>query len=143
MMKYDITVKGLAKATFWVGDDEVDCLDEEINELDGLDCDEFLSEYFYDVSASSVLSGGWMHFKYESGELFTYTVYESNRELSQVELDELAKYTQGQWSDGIGENFEQQPQFLENSNKEIFVSAWYRGQKLETYQERQRDAHLE
>ncbi len=44
------------------------------------------------------------------------------------ELEILPDYTQGQWSDGIGEGFEQSP-CAEENGEEIFVSPWFRGQK--------------
>jgi hypothetical protein len=52
--------------------------------------------------------GGSLHLVYrrEANQLWVVTEYSSKRELSPTELEFLADYTTGQWSDGIGENFE-------------------------------------
>lgn len=44
-------------------------------------------------------------------------------------LEELKDYTQGQWSDGIGEGFEQFS-YKEIDGEEIYISPWYHGQKI-------------
>jgi hypothetical protein len=49
-------------------------------------------------------------------------------ELTDEEIDRLLDYTQGQWSDGIGEGFEQFPCHHEG-RKEIYLSPWYPMQK--------------
>lgn len=46
-----------------------------------------------------------MDFRFEDGKLWTYTVYETTKKLTKKDLKELGEYTQGQWSDGIGEGF--------------------------------------
>ena len=50
---------------------------------------------------------GKLRFSYkpDRNELWCVTEYRSNRGLTDEELKLLAGYTQGQWSDGIGENF--------------------------------------
>ena len=69
-----------------------------------------------------------MRFVYENDELFTVNEYISTRELTDEEMEELIDYTQGQWSDGIGESFEQRPIMV--SGDEVYISPWYRGQKV-------------
>ena len=51
--------------------------------------------------------GGKLRFSYkpEINELWCITEYRSTRRLNDEELALLAGYTEGQWSDGIGENF--------------------------------------
>tara|TARA_R110002110_G_scaffold169161_4_gene370885 strand:+ start:87 stop:473 length:387 start_codon:yes stop_codon:yes gene_type:complete len=101
-----------------------------LSTLDGVDCDDCFSDYFrYNSWMHDVLSDGYMRFEYddECNELITITEYTSNRELTEEELKEVAKYTQGQWSDGIGEGFEQFPQ------RDAYISAWYRGQVVSWY----------
>ena len=114
------------------------------SDIDGLDCDECFSDYFPldRVTAYNVLTSGFMRFEFDQAEdeLFVLTEYESSRELTPKELDELADYTQGQWSDGIGEGFEQRPCRIVGVN-EYYVSPWYRGQKLEIHQKEM--AHLD
>ena len=76
-----------------------------------------------------------MHFKLENGKLYTYTVYHSDRELTEEELKQLMDYTQGQWSDGIGEGFEQFPIMEDDEGEEVYISPWFPGQNIKIYQE--------
>ena len=103
----------------------------DVNCLNGIDCQDDFVEYM-DQEFAHKLIAGYMSFKVEDGSLYTLTEYEvSDGEiLTEDELNELASYTQGQWSDGIGEGFEQYP-CAEEGGEEIFVSPWYRKQKLE------------
>ena len=75
-----------------------------------------------------------MDFRFEDGKLWTYTVYSTKEVLTTDELQELGEYTQGQWSDGIGEGFEQFPCDYEADGAEVYLSPWYHGQKLEIKQ---------
>ena len=77
-----------------------------------------------------------MNFKFEKGKLFTYTKYTSDRELTQDELDDLLDYTTGQWSDGIGEGFEQTPCMYVDNDEEAYISPWFWGQVAEIFQEK-------
>ena len=114
---YEIIVKGKAST---------DC--PKLKELDGIDCQDNFSEYFdTDFTFKDVVTGGYMEFSYENGDLWTLTIYESSRELSKDELNELEEYTSGQWSDGIGEVFEQIPVIVDD--EEVFISPWCPEQK--------------
>lgn len=97
-------------------------------ELDGIQSYERFCDYIDDDF--DTLRGGYMHFKYEDDTLYTYTVYDSDRELTEDEEQILLDYTQGQWSDGVGEGFEQMPCAYDSDGKEIYVSAWHRGQEI-------------
>lgn len=103
---YKITVRGEAQTDY-----------ENLSELDGVDCQDCFSEYFDDTTYSNDVTGGYMHFEYEDGKLWTVTNYNSNRELTQEELDDLEDYTTGQWSDGIGEGFEQEPCYYDDEEE--------------------------
>ncbi len=122
-MSYIITVKGIASTDHF-----------NLKELDGIDCQDSFSEYFDKTSYSDVVTGGYMYFKYSEGKLWTITIYDSSRELTQEELDNIGDYTQGQWSDGIGEGFEQQSCMEDDNGEEVFISPWCRGQVLEVSQ---------
>lgn len=115
---YKIIIKGEAKT---------DC--KNLSLLDGVSCQERFSDYFDDDDFYEEISGGYMRFSYEDGKLWTITEYDSNRLLSEEELQILADYTQGQWSDGIGEGFEQEP-CLYDEDDDIYISAWFSGQEL-------------
>jgi hypothetical protein len=97
-----------------------------LGSLHGVDCDDCFSDYFHEQWMSDVVTGGYMRFEYDpvTDQLITVTEYESERMLTSTELSQLASYTQGQWSDGIGEGFEQMPQ------REAYISPWYRGQTV-------------
>lgn len=153
-MSYKITIKGEAKTS---------C--PYLEELDGIDCQDCFSEYFDgDESFAEDVSGGYMHFKYEDDKLMTYTVYTSTRELTKKEEQQLIDYTQGQWSDGIGEGFEQESchtaskpfqQYTEEEladiasgkydddpspTTEVIISPWYGGQVAVCIQEQIKEA---
>ena len=54
--------------------------------------------------------------------------------LIEKDLQELVKYTQGQWSDGIGEGFEQNPCYYDSEDNEVFISPWFYGQQVTVQQ---------
>lgn len=95
------------------------------------DCQDVFSEYFGfdEKSFSKVVTEGYMNFVIEGGELMTLTTYSSTRKLTPKELEKLKSYTQGQWSDGIGEGYEQRP-CAYNGKKEVYVSPWKPGQNI-------------
>ena len=99
--------------------------------LDGIDCQDNFSEYY---DGEIPIKGGYMDFRFEGGKLWTYTEYTSPRLLTSEELNEIADYTQGQWSDGIGEGFEQEPCLYDDDDNDAYISPWSSGQKLEVSQ---------
>ena len=115
---YKITVKGEAQTDY-----------ENLKELDGVDCQDNFAEYFdSDATYADAIKAGYMDFRFENGKLFTYTDYTSERELTPSELEDLKDYTCGQWSDGIGEGFEQYPCKYDD-DEEVYVSPWFFGQE--------------
>jgi hypothetical protein len=118
---YKITIKGEAFTEH-----------QNLEELDGIDCQDEFSEYFGDDEQLLIDKGvnsGYLSFEYSDGKLWSVTTYDSPVELTQDELDIIGDYTQGQWSDGIGESFEQFP-CMEDDNGEVYVSPWHTGQVL-------------
>jgi hypothetical protein len=118
---YKITIKGEAFTEH-----------QNLEELDGIDCQDEFSEYFGDDEQLLIDKGvnnGYLNFEYSDGKLWSVTTYDSPVELTQDELDIIGDYTQGQWSDGIGESFEQFP-CMEDDNGEVYVSPWHTGQVL-------------
>lgn len=123
---YKIVIKGESGETDY----------KPLKDIDGLNCREEFTKYFNDDEQDLINKGvhsGFMSFKYEDGKLFTITEYLSDESLTKSELSALGEYTQGQWSDGIGEGFEQQDQYL--NNQEFYISPWKRGQVLTITQE--------
>lgn len=125
---YKIIIKGEASTDY-----------EDLEKLDGVDCQEEFSEYFgskygdnnnEQALIDKGVENGYMQFSYENRKLFTITEYESREELTKEELDQLASYTQGQWSDGIGEGFEQYPCMEDKEGNEVYISPWHPGQEL-------------
>ena len=106
----------------------------DMSELNGIDCQDRFSDYFGgDESFIGKVKGGYMQFAVENCIVYTTTSYTTTEELSEQEVEELSKYTQGQWSDGIGEGFEQNP-CTQINGEDIFISPWFYGQKLEITQ---------
>lgn len=141
---YKITVKGLAKTNY-----------PKLKELDGISSQEEFSPYFdTDFTFRKDVTGGFMEFKFENGELWVYVEYDSTRELTKSELDALGEYTQGQLSDGIGEGYCQEPCYeaeepfnkydpeygdyedQEDADNDlgVFISPWFFGQVVTTEQ---------
>src|SRR3989337_893808 len=86
---------------------------ETLRKLQGLAYTEGEMSYFIGdgsdegLIADIGIAGGTLTFTYvpETNELRVLTEYEAPRKLTKKELDVLVKYTTGQWSDGMGENF--------------------------------------
>lgn len=141
---YKIIVKGEAKTEYPI-----------LSELNGISCHERFSEYF-DRGKFAGVTGGYLKFVLEDEKLFSVTTYDSSRELSADELEELKEYTSGQWSDGIGEGFEQEPchtgtvafnkydpkyddyedQDDADNDRNVYISAWFNGQVITITQEK-------
>ncbi len=122
---WKIHIKGEAK-TEW----------PDIYKLEGVYCEDNFAEYFdNNFTFKNDISQGNMEFRVQDGKLMTVTIYTSTRKLTDEELAVLVDYTQGQWSDGIGEGFEQYPCEYSEKGEEIFVSAWQPGQVVTTLQD--------
>jgi hypothetical protein len=75
----------------------------------GPDSKEYQRAVLENGTREAVESGGRLRLVYKPdvNELWVATEYEAKRRLTQEELALLADYTNGQWSDGIGENFQE------------------------------------
>jgi hypothetical protein len=75
---------------------------------------------------------GYLRFEVIDGILHTITDYKikDGSKFTKKELEEIMDYTQGQWSDGIGENFEQIPINYAN-NTFVYLSPYFHKQKVE------------
>jgi len=110
--------------------------DANIYDCNGISDDTEFMDYFWsndpeiEDSISRIVSGGLMSFAVKNNTLWTYTDYEVTEKLNSSEMKALQDYTQGQWSDGIGEGFEQQPCGSDKYGDEIYISPWHRGQVL-------------
>jgi hypothetical protein len=120
-----VIVKGVAEA---VDKDSNPYSGKDLEKFDGISDGSCFCDYMGGnrVSAVNELSGGYLEFKYENEKLYAITEYESKRALTATELEELKNYTQGQWSDGIGEGFEQNP----CNGDEDYISPWTHGQEI-------------
>lgn len=124
---YKIVIKGTAKTEY-----------PRLHELDGIDCQDEFSEYFdKDMGLTNIVTEGYMHFEYNKGDnkLYTVTTYNSTQKLNENQLERLKSYTVGQWSDGIGEGFEQfechyaKEAYMEDCDDlGVYISPWHRGQ---------------
>jgi hypothetical protein len=126
-MNYNIIIKGESRTDHFT-----------LSDLHGIDCGDNFAEYFNNhFTFKDNIKDGYMSFEYDSDQdkLFTITSYTSNKELTKDELEVLKNYTTGQWSDGIGEGFEQEPCFYGNSGEEdVYISPWFMGQEVEVIQ---------
>jgi hypothetical protein len=76
--------------------------------------DEAFSDYFADGEDTSQLvelgvTGGYIRLEFSTdlNDLIAVTEYTAPAPLSTADLESLANYTAGQWTDGIGSNFSQ------------------------------------
>lgn len=112
---YKVVVKGKAKTSYGFKE-----------ELDGIDCHDCFSDYMDDTeSCDGAVTGGYLQFEFIDGKLWSVTTYDSSRELTKKELKIVEDYTSGQWSDGIGEGFEQEPCHIGHAGEEVYISPWY------------------
>ena len=104
-----------------------------LSNFDGVSDDACFSDYFSTIDCQgnaqkclieADVSGGYLEFVYnkELEKLFVETSYDCPRELTKEEQKILVEYTQGQWSDGIGEGFEQR------EIDGVYISPWFSGQ---------------
>ncbi|MEY4572908.1 MAG: hypothetical protein RLZ10_2165 [Bacteroidota bacterium] len=101
------------------------------SECDDIECPDDFVEYIDNEVLRKKLYSGYMTFENRQGVLYTITTYDvkEGQILTEKEIEELKDYTQGQWSDGIGEGFEQFS-YKEIDGEEIYISPWYHGQKI-------------
>jgi len=137
MDRYTYTVCGdaLCKREDDAGEELVEVTDSRrLEALDGTEDDSDFSEYWDGRGLEEVIkahhpeSRPRLLFRYdkEANQLMAETAYSFTRRLTEEEMRALEDYTTGQWSDGIGESFEQQP-----VGDGFYISPWHRGQKLE------------
>lgn len=106
-----------------------------LREYDGVEDDAVFSDFFHKASPHMAgkqqqslidagVTGGVLVFKHEGSKLYATTEYTVPRKLTAAEEKVLIDYTTGQWSDGIGEGFEQWPV------NGAYLSAWHVGQEV-------------
>lgn len=110
---------------------------KNISELDGISAHDRFCDYIDDDFGA--VSGGYLRFEESNGKLYSITEYDSTRKLTVEELLSLQEYTQGQWSDGIGEGFEQQPCHYDKEGNEIYLSPWHGKQIISSEQIKNED----
>lgn len=121
-MYYEIIVKGDAKTDY-----------PNKQECHGVSCEDNFAEFFdYELkNLSEVIKKGFLRFEYKNDILYSVTKYISTRPLDNEEMAILLEYTLGQWSDGIGEGFEQYPAFegeIDGEKVEVYISPWHKEQ---------------
>ena len=79
---------------------------------------------FYDSSYMNIL---WNQV---DEKLYTVNRFVVGKPISEELLKKLGEDVQGQWSDGIGEGFEQEPVMTTEDGEEIFISPWHKDQEL-------------
>jgi len=90
------------------------------------ECSTDFAEYY---EGPLKLESGFASFRYDPDmdDLLVETVYLIDGDTFEYnDLMDLVDYTQGQWSDGIGEGYEQYPAF--GCEGEVYISMWHRGQ---------------
>ena len=124
---YSIKVRGDAKIVCHNENDEDVGQYIDVKRFNGLSDESNLVDYI-DVELS-FLKGGNTIFNTIKDKLYTETTYYSERKLNESQLERLKQYTQGQWSDGWGEGFEQSP-VTQINGSDVYISPWHRAQKI-------------
>jgi len=127
-----LIIKGEAKA--YLEDQEGENFglsDLQLQECNGIEIPDNFADYIDDDIIASKVKSGYTKFVYEDGKLWSVCTYELKASLSQDEIDYLVDYTSGQWSDGIGEGFEQEPCSYINGVK-LYISPRFFGQTTST-----------
>jgi len=128
-MNIKITIKGEAIVSHKrLNTDEYVDGYPDLQKLHGIDCQDNFVEYMDKCSARDKLSNGYTRFVYEDNKLYAVCEYEAKEMLTEEELEDVERYTSRQWSDGIGEGFEQFP-CIELDDHEIFISMWHHNQE--------------
>lgn len=132
---YLIQIIGDAKIV--ISDTNFDHYENEHRELYGEECEvghnhEYYDDIlgYFDISILDILISGKIKFKYESGKLMNYTNYIAIAKPTKKQVEELKNETIGQWSDGIGEGFEQD--CFEFRGHDYYISMWHSEQKVDT-----------
>lgn len=88
-------------------------------------------EYCWPKELKEFFTSSIARFEYDGTTLFIVVDYFSNKIPTPKQANDIANYTQGQWGDGIGEGYEQQPVILQNDQEdmEFYISMWHQGQK--------------
>lgn len=137
---FKVIVKGEAKA-YDIADEEYK--GENLQKFNGVGCQDEFTEHFQAKSKYNkhnhqgciigIVTNGYMRFEYDETDkkLYTITEYDSSRKLTQNELSTLMQFTSSQWSDDIGEKFEQHSV----NRHEDAISAWFYRQDIKIVQE--------
>lgn len=125
MILIKITGEAEAHLENYEGDSQ-ELTSEQLLQCNNVEIEDEFIEYC-DEDFAHKLTQGYTHFEVKEGKLYSVCVYEAKEELTEQELKLLTDYTQGQWSDGIGEGFEQ---FScgEIDDLELYISPWIQGQ---------------
>ena len=114
-----------------MGYDYRDAKQDELKALDGHTYDDAdFTDYLSQDLAKKLKDGAYMKFRHDKTlrELMVSVTYIAKEKLDKTEIDELRDYTQGQWSDGIGEGYEQTPACQTAEGYSVYISAWHQGQ---------------
>jgi hypothetical protein len=119
-MKITITSKATISSD---RDEDVTNLDV-LKHFDGLSGQDKFSDYA-DDDLRKVISGGHLNFFRKNREIWVETTYdvicEKVAELL-PHINNIIEYTSGQWADGIGEGFEQEPREFEGIF--YYIQSW-------------------
>jgi hypothetical protein len=106
---------------------------EELKKLDGMVVDQEDHEDFTEhISCDyGFKEPAYMKFKYDGRKkkLMVSVTYVTDRDLDDDQIKELMDYTTGQWSDGIGEGYEQTAAKQIDGN-DVFISPWHDDQEI-------------
>lgn len=100
--------------------------------VDEYDFQDFASHLGEDL-AEKIMPGSYMTFLFDEKlqKLIVGVLYLPKETLTTEEIEELKDHTQGQWSDGIGECYEQCVAKQTDTGLDMYVSAWHDAQKLD------------
>lgn len=113
-----------------IGSENREASDLDLIMCTGVTCQEDFVEY---SDYGDYLESGIMSFVFENGILYTVTTYvvTDGDNFSEGDIEQIKEETTGQWSDGIGEGFEQSPACM-FGDEEVFISPYNPTAEVET-----------
>jgi hypothetical protein len=137
---YKTTIKGDCEGYYGINDidaEDMYCLGRGVlKSVEDIDIYSSFHEYIDHISLAGVFTDSKEYFTYDSinHKIYIIVEYFSENRPTDEQITLIKEYTQGQFSDGIGEGFEQRPikliDSVEYEEYECYISMWYRGQEL-------------
>lgn len=116
------------------GDAKTDFPNPELLNGYGEDQTDFVE--YIDIPAAKIKDGSYMDLLWNKADMKLYSVnkFVTGSPLNEEQMKSLGEQVSGQWSDGVGEVFEQNPVMQDDEGNDVYVSPWHIEQELHVSQ---------